>query len=50
MWNVSTRRLLIFAAAVTSGLGLVACESDVSGTDATDLGLIRFRGHVPKGG
>ena len=39
MWNVSTRRLLILAAAVTSGLGLVACESDVAGTDATDSQL-----------
>ena len=44
MWNVSTRRLLIFAAAVTSGLGLVACESDVSGTDATDSQLESMEG------
>ena len=44
MWNVSTRRLLIFAAAVTSGLGLVACESDVSGTDAIDSQLESMEG------
>ena len=36
MWNVSIPQLLISAAAVTSGLGLVACESDIARNEMTD--------------
>ena len=44
MCNANTARLLIFAAAVTGGLGLVACESNVSGTDAPDSQLESMEG------
>ena len=44
MCNASIPRLLIFAAAVASGLGIVACESDVSGTDAPDSQLESVEG------